>query len=212
MEKTAKRRNASRNNVAGDITLTKGGGGGGGGSLESATKPLADGEVNSGDKLKFAVRPPDWKHRTASIKFKITTRALFGEKRELVKLSKPKVIENLQWMAETYCKDGENIELFLYCGGEDHGLKFLHETKESNWKCLVHFAQFKIKNWHTGKSETRRGWEEPAEFTPRGKCKWGYTKFVKVAKIQENVKDYVNDHGQLQFEIDFYPERIQAWF
>jgi hypothetical protein len=48
--------------------------------------------------------------------------------------------------------------------------------------------------------------------TPRGKCKWGYTKFMKVTKIKENVDDYVNEHGQLQFEVDFMPERIQSWF
>ena len=30
----------------------------------------------SGDKLKFAVRPPDWKHRTVSIKFKVCGRGL----------------------------------------------------------------------------------------------------------------------------------------
>ena len=43
--------------------------------------------------------------------YQISARSLFGEKRDSVKASKPKVVENLQWMAETYCKDGENVEV-----------------------------------------------------------------------------------------------------
>jgi len=201
--------NVSRNNRSEDVTLSTRGGI----NLHCDANPVVDKNVvKNGDVLKFAVRPTDWKHRTVSIKFKIAARSLTGEKKDSVKLSKPKVAENLQWMAETYSKDGQNVELFLYCGGEDHALKFLHENKNADWKCLVHFAEFKVKNWQTGKSEKRRGWEEAAEFTPRGKCKWGFTKFLKIAKIQECAKDYINDHGQLQFEIDFYPERIQNWF
>jgi len=200
--------NVSGNNRSDEILLKRGGR-----SLVNGSKTMAEEDIKFGDTLKFSQRPADWKHRTVAIKFKISARSLFGEKRDSVKASKPKVVENLQWMAETYCKDGENVELFLYCGGEDHGLKILRDKdKSASWKCVVHFAEFKIKNWRTAIAETRRGWDEPAEFTPRGKCKWGFTKFFKVAKIQEHVKDYINEHGQLQFEIEFYPERIQAWF
>lgn len=200
--------NDSRNNQADEFRLKHGER-----SLLNNLKTIFQEDVKTGDTLKYTQRPADWKHRTVSIKFKISARSLFGEKRDSIKLSKPKVVDNLQWMSETYCKDGENVELFLYCGGEDHGLKILREKeKDDNWKCMVHFAEFKIRNWRKAVAETRRGWVEPAEFTPHGKCKWGFTKFIKVAEIQEHVKDYINEHGQLQFDIDFYPERLQAWF
>lgn len=196
----------SRNSRGDEIGLKLGGR-----SLLNSAKTLADENMKSGDTLRFTQRPADWKHRTASIKFKISARSLFGEKRESVRMSKPKIVDSLQWMAETYCKDGENVELFLYCGGEDQAIKAGQEKdKNSDWKCIVHFAEFKIRNWRAGVAETRRGWDEPAEFNPRGKCKWGFAKFIKVTKIQEHVNDYVNENGQLQFEIDFYPERIQA--
>ena len=56
----------SRNSRGDEIGLKLGGR-----SLLNSAKTLADENMKSGDTLRFTQRPADWKHRTASIKFKV---------------------------------------------------------------------------------------------------------------------------------------------
>ena len=59
--------NSSRNARGEDIALKTAGGR----SLTNDSKALVDADIKSGDTLRFAQRPHDWKHRTVSIKFKV---------------------------------------------------------------------------------------------------------------------------------------------